>query len=86
MPFEKTIDVDDRYWKNVKLGAASSAKSVQGTPPTGRDYRRGGCLPTKRPVVAVSNDPLAQQFVREQNVNIAIGASAMVTLAKLFLV
>ncbi|KAG0051694.1 hypothetical protein BGZ83_003440 [Gryganskiella cystojenkinii] len=83
VPFEKTVDVDDRYWKNGTSSSSSSEQPKQGKSLTGRDNRRGGCLPVKRPVVAVSNDPLTQQFVREQNVHIAIGASAMVALAKL---
>jgi len=78
VPFEKTIDVDDRYWR---MSASASEQPVAENVKTGRDNRRGR-LPVKRPVVAVSIDPLARQFVREQNVNIAIGASAMVVLAK----
>ncbi|KAF9088144.1 Little elongation complex subunit 2 [Mortierella sp. GBA35] len=69
VPYEKTIDVNDSYWNH----SASSAPITD---------RRRGPMPVKRPAASVSKDPIAKEFVKEQNVHIALASSTMVALAK----
>lgn len=69
VPYEKTIDVVDTYWSH----SASPAPATD---------RRRGPLPFKRPAASVAKDPVAKDFVKEQNVHIALASSAMVALAK----
>lgn len=69
VPYEKTIDVVDSYWNQ------------SASPPPATDRRRGP-MPFKRPAASVAKDPVAKDFVKEQNVHIALSSSAMVALAK----
>ncbi|KAG0379179.1 hypothetical protein BGX24_001415 [Mortierella sp. AD032] len=69
VPYEKPIDVNDSYWNH----SASSASSTD---------RRRGPMPFKRPAASVAKDPVAGEFVKEQNVHIALASSTMVALAK----
>ena len=69
VPYEKTIDVVDSYWNH----SASPAPAID---------RRRGPMPFKRPAASVAKDPVAKDFVKEQNVHIALASSAMVALAK----
>ncbi|KAG0273678.1 hypothetical protein BGZ95_010514 [Linnemannia exigua] len=69
VPYEKPIDVNDSYWNH----SASSAPSTD---------RRHGPMPFKRPAASVTKDPVAKEFVKEQDVHIALASSTMVALAK----
>ncbi|KAG9061357.1 hypothetical protein KI688_007335 [Linnemannia hyalina] len=69
VPYEKTIDVVDSYWNH----SASPAPATD---------RRRGPMPFKRPATSVAKDPIAKDFVKEQNVHIALASSVMVALAK----
>ncbi|KAF9131994.1 hypothetical protein BGW39_000997 [Mortierella sp. 14UC] len=69
VPYEKPIDVDDSYWN-------------QSASPVSSNDRRRGPMPFKRPAASVAKDPVAKEFVKDQNVHIALASSTMVALAK----
>ncbi|KAG0075541.1 hypothetical protein BGZ90_009772, partial [Linnemannia elongata] len=69
VPYEKTIDVVDSYWNH----SASPAPITD---------RRRGPMPFKRPAASVAKDPVVKDFVKEQNVHVALASSTMVALAK----
>ncbi|KAI8600423.1 hypothetical protein EDD21DRAFT_377288, partial [Dissophora ornata] len=83
VPYERAIDVDDRYWRASTSSPESAAAQAFG--PKARkseqDYRRSH-IPSKKPAQSVANDPTVKRFVKEQNVHIALAASALVALAK----
>ncbi|KAF9190522.1 Elongator subunit elp4 [Haplosporangium sp. Z 11] len=84
VPFEKTIDIDSRYWDSSGRFATSASSS---TTPIRRprlgeqDFRRNH-IPKKSVAVSIAKDPVVKEFVKEQNVHIALASSAMVALAK----
>ncbi|KAF9375358.1 hypothetical protein CPC16_000771 [Podila verticillata] len=78
VPVEKEIEVSDSYWK-VSDPEVDHVEAGDGKH---KDFRRTGHFPKKRRADPVSKDPLIRQFVKEQNVHIALAASTIVTLAK----
>ncbi|ORZ16642.1 hypothetical protein BCR41DRAFT_352881 [Lobosporangium transversale] len=76
VPYEKSIDINGRYWSQSGE-SSTSQKASNGL----RDNRRIH-LPSTSPAPSVSKDPTIKHFVKEQNIHIAFAASALVTLAE----
>ncbi|KAF9427858.1 hypothetical protein BGZ76_002152 [Entomortierella beljakovae] len=77
VPFEKEIDINDRYWD----ASAPLPCSSTGTKISEQDYRRSH-PPKKSPTSSISNDPIVKQLVKEHNIQISVAASSLVALVK----
>ncbi|KAF9198471.1 hypothetical protein BGZ49_000703 [Haplosporangium sp. Z 27] len=83
VPYEKAIDISDKYW-SIPIAPQNPTKpllSNTGSRLSEQEYRRTH-LPGKSPALSVAKDPTVRQFVKEQNVQIAFSASSLVELVK----
>lgn len=83
VPCEMRIDISNRYWKLSDTSSWSTSQqfSVVEQRMSEQDFRRTH-VPSKRPADSVTNDPTVQDFVKTQDIRIAVAASTLVTLAK----
>ncbi|KAG0004202.1 hypothetical protein BGZ80_009199 [Entomortierella chlamydospora] len=79
VPYEKAIEINDKYWITQRISTEPSSTTKARM--SEQDYRRTH-FPSKIHAPSVSKDPTVKQFVKEQNVHIALAASSLVELAK----